>query len=195
MASDFVQVTRGRTLAESRGQGNSDSSISNLSFYISITCIALANRVRCLFSHRLFSMARTLLVIDDNQSVRESLKFLLLRRGYTVYVACDGYEAIRIASEHVIHGAMVDVNMPGMNGIDVCRALKERAAAAGRDIAVWMMTGARSPEIVKLAREAGALDLLGKPFDLPALFRRFEEHFSSHGQKASSADGAPPGAN
>jgi DNA-binding response OmpR family regulator len=135
-----------------------------------------SNRLWCTPPTRI--MPRTFLVIDDNESVRESLKFLLLRRGYAVLVAEDGYEALRIASVNPIDAAMVDVNMPGMNGIEVCRALRERAASAGRDIAIWMMTGGRSPELVKMAREAGALDLLGKPFDLPSLYRRFEEQFA-----------------
>ncbi len=136
-------------------------------------------------------MPRTFLVIDDNESVRESLKFLLLRRGYSVLVAEDGYTALEIASQHVIDGAMVDVNMPGMNGIEVCRALRDRASAAGRDIAIWMMTGGRSPELVRMSREAGALDLLGKPFDLPALYRRFEEHFAKR-KEALELDGQAP---
>lgn len=136
-------------------------------------------------------MPRTFLVIDDNESVRESLKFLLLRRGYMVLVAEDGYEALRVADDNAIDAAMVDVNMPGMNGIEVCRALRERAGAAGREIAIWMMTGGRSPELLKLSREAGALDLLGKPFDLPALYRRFEEHFAKR-DEAVELDGQAP---
>lgn len=128
-------------------------------------------------------MPRTLLVVDDNRSVRESLKFLLLRRGYDVLVAEGGAEALELSLHHVINGALVDVNMPGMNGIEVCRGLRAQATAAGREIAVWMMTGARTPEVLELARAAGALDLLGKPFDLPALYRRFDEQFGS--QKAS----------
>ncbi len=138
-------------------------------------------------------MQRTLLVIDDNQFVRESLKFLLLRRGYNVLVAEDGPEALKLAEQHVVDGAMVDVNMPGMNGIEVCRALNQRAAASGRAIAVWMMTGARTPETVKLAREAGALDLFGKPFDLPALYRRFDEQFveDSGGRSAYTDEQRP----
>ncbi len=123
-------------------------------------------------------MPRHLLVVDDNRSVRESLKFLLLRRGYHVLVAEGGAEALELSLQNAIDGALVDVNMPGMNGIEVCRALREQAAAADREIAVWMMTGARTPEVLQLAREAGALDLLGKPFDLPALYRRFDEQFA-----------------
>lgn len=120
---------------------------------------------------------RTLLVIDDNKSVRESLRFLFMRRGYDVLVAESGPEGLALAGQHLVDGAMIDVNMPGMNGIEVCRALREHAAARGRDLPVWMMTGARTPDVVKRAAEAGALVLLGKPFDFSDLFRRFEERF------------------
>lgn len=123
-------------------------------------------------------MPRTLLVVDDNQSVRESLRFLLLRRGYDVLVAEGGVEALARIAEARVDGALVDVNMPGMNGIEVCRALRKHAAANGREIVVWMMTGARTPEVLKQAREVGALDLLGKPFDLPSLFRQMEEQLA-----------------
>jgi DNA-binding response OmpR family regulator len=136
-------------------------------------------------------MPRTFLVIDDNESVRESLRFLLLRRGYSVLVAEDGSEGLRLAADNVVHAAMVDVNMPGLNGIEVCRLLREHAAGAGREIAIWMMTGGRSPELVRQAREAGALDLLGKPFDIPSLYRRFEEYFASQVDRLE-LDGQPP---
>lgn len=120
-------------------------------------------------------MTRTLMVIDDNKSVRESLRFLLARRGYAVLDAADGPAALALAAQHPIDGALVDVNMPGMNGVAVCRALHEHAAANGRRIAVWLMTGARTAEIARAAAEAGALVLLQKPFDIPDLMRRIEE--------------------
>ncbi len=120
-------------------------------------------------------MTRTLLVIDDNKSVRESLRFLLERRGYLVLTAENGPDGIATAAQHSIDGAMVDVNMPGMNGLMVCRVLAERAEEEGRPLPIWMMTGARTPELSKSALEAGALVLLAKPFDLADLFQRFEE--------------------
>ena len=122
-------------------------------------------------------MNRTLLVIDDNDSVRESLRFLFMRRGYTVLVAENGPQGIAVAAQHAIDGALVDVNMPGMNGIDVCRALRAHAAQQGRDLPVWMMTGARTPDLARLAQDAGALALLGKPFSFAELFERFDAHF------------------
>jgi CheY-like chemotaxis protein len=122
-------------------------------------------------------MTRTLLIIDDNKSVRESLRFLIMRRGYTVFVAENGLEGIALAAQVRADGALVDVNMPGMNGIEVCRALREQAAASGRQIAVWIMTGARTPQVTKQAADAGALTVFGKPFDFADLFRRFEEQW------------------
>lgn len=134
-------------------------------------------------------MTPTLLVIDDNVSVRESLRFLLLQRGYHVHVAEGGPEGIALVKEGRIDGVMVDVQMPGMNGFEVARVLREHAAATGRRLAIWMMTGGRSPELIRRSAEAGALALLGKPFDLADLYRRFDEQF---GPVETARDGALP---
>ena len=136
---------------------------------------------------------RTLLVIDDNASVRESLRFLFLRRGYEVLLAENGVEGLALATQHQVDAAMVDVNMPGVNGIEVCRALREKAAATGRNIAVWMMTGARTPDVTKRALEAGALALLGKPFDFAELFKHIDEQLGVVPPPAAAAPPRPPG--
>ena len=120
---------------------------------------------------------RTVLVIDDNKSVRDSLRLLLQQRGYNGLVAESGAEGLAIAAQHVIDGAMIDVHMPGINGVEVCRTLRDQAVASGREIALWVMTGARTPELAKASLEAGALELLGKPFDVADLFRRFAERW------------------
>jgi DNA-binding response OmpR family regulator len=122
-------------------------------------------------------MVRTFLLIDDDKSVRDSLCFLLERHGYRVLPAENGPRGILLASQNSVDGALIDVHMPGMNGIAVCRALREQAEKAGRPIAIWMMTGARTTEIVKAAAEAGALVVLAKPFNYADLFRRFEAQF------------------
>jgi CheY-like chemotaxis protein len=124
-------------------------------------------------------MTRTLLIIDDNKSVRESLRFLLLRRGYAVFVAENGKEGIELVKQTRIDGALIDVNMPGMNGIEVCRQLHQHANATGKKLPMWMMTGARTPELSRQAIEAGALVLLGKPFDFGDLFRQLDEQLGA----------------
>jgi DNA-binding response OmpR family regulator len=135
-------------------------------------------------------MTRTLLVIDDNKSVRESLRFLFTLRGYEVLVADCGPAGIALARERAVDGAMVDVNMPGMNGLAVCRALRAQAQETGRPVAVWMMTGARTAELTKAALEAGALTVFPKPFDFRELFQQFDEQLGG----APSPPPPPPDA-
>jgi CheY-like chemotaxis protein len=134
-------------------------------------------------------MKRTLLVVDDEKSVRECLRMLAERRGYTVVVAENGSVAINLAAQHPIDAALVDVHMPGMHGVAVCRALHTQAAANGRTIAVWMMTGARTTDLVRSAADAGAREVLGKPFNNAELFKRFDDYFN--GVPLTPAKGAP----
>jgi CheY-like chemotaxis protein len=133
-------------------------------------------------------MSRTILIIDDNASVRDSLKFLFAHRGYKVSVAASGPEGIELAAREAFDAAMIDVNMPGMDGIQVCRELQQRASQSGRKFPVWIMTGARTSEVVKAGIEAGALAILSKPFDIVDLFRRLEEQFSAATRAAGGGD-------
>lgn len=122
-------------------------------------------------------MARTILVVDDDKSVRDILRFLLQRHHYNVVVAESGARALELLAQQPVDGALIDVHMPGLNGIATCRALREAAAKAGRSLPAWMMTGARTTEIERAAEEAGALTVFAKPFDYAELFRRFEAEF------------------
>jgi len=122
-------------------------------------------------------MALTVLVVDDNVSVAQTLRFFLLQRGYDVLVAESGPEALALAVQHPADAALVDVYMPVMNGIEVCRGFHAHCTATGRTMAVWMITGAPTAEIRKKAFDAGALAVLAKPFDVPELFKRFDEQF------------------
>jgi CheY-like chemotaxis protein len=122
-------------------------------------------------------MMRTLLIVDDNKSVRDSLQMLIEQRGYAVLAASSGVEALALVAAHAVDGAMIDVNMPGMGGLPLCRSLRTRASEAGRDFPVWMMTGAPTLDLERAARESGALTLLAKPFDYEGLFRWFEAQF------------------
>lgn len=98
-----------------------------------------------------------------------------MRRGYAVLVAENGPEGVALAAQHPVDGVIVDVNMPGMNGLAVCRALRAQATELGRPLVLWMMTGARTTELAKSAVEAGALALFAKPFNFEDLFRQFDE--------------------
>lgn len=124
-------------------------------------------------------MPHLLLVIDDDSMVRESLRFILRRRGYQVIVAENGPAGLAAARGNPVDGVLLDYHMPVMNGAVVCRALTAYGAERGRPLPVWMMTGARTGALAKATAEAGAIVLFSKPFDLLELHRYLDEHFSA----------------
>src|SRR6185503_10799097 len=79
------------------------------------------------------------LVVDDEPAVAELLKRLLTKDGYAVHLASDGDTALQALAEHKPHVVLLDVNMPGMTGIEVCRRIKHDAAT--RLTPVVMVTG------------------------------------------------------
>lgn len=132
-----------------------------------------------LFRPRFYPMPRTLLVIDDDTSVRESLAYLLSRRGYVALTAESGEVGIRIVREQFVDGVLLDQHMPGMNGLTVCRTLTTWAADRGQCLPIWMMTGVRTRELATAAAAAGADVLLAKPFDFTTLLALLESKLGS----------------
>jgi DNA-binding NtrC family response regulator len=107
-------------------------------------------------------MARndTVLVIDDEEIMREILEALLTRAGYDVRLASGGPEGLEVARSVPIAAAVVDVMMPGMDGLTVLDELKK----LDEDIAVIMITAFASVETAISAMKRGAFDYVTKPF-------------------------------
>jgi DNA-binding response OmpR family regulator len=116
----------------------------------------------------------TLLIIDDNESVRTTLGHVFARLGYTVHVAHNGEAGLALFAEKNIDVALVDINMPGLNGVQVCRAICMQAKAAGKEFPVWLMTGAIGGYVEDLGIDAGAIAVLHKPFDIQQFNRDVE---------------------
>lgn len=114
---------------------------------------------------------RTVLVTDDNESVRVTLAVMLRHEGYQVLTAENAEKGLALARTEEIDAAVLDVHMPGMDGVTMCRALIQIAQEKGRSLPVWMMTGAYCEEITAHAVKAGALGVLRKPFDLRKLWQ------------------------
>jgi CheY-like chemotaxis protein len=123
----------------------------------------------------------TLLIVDDNESVRESLKHVFMRRGYAVVVAEGGEEGLALHAKGGVDAALVDINMPGLNGIDVCRLLHQQAENGAPKIPVWLMTGAIGANAEERGLAAGALAVLHKPFDILAFTRDLDAQLSGSG--------------
>jgi two-component system response regulator MprA len=109
-----------------------------------------------------------LLVVDDDPAVREALALVLDLNGFEVTTAVDGREAIRTLAVDTHDGVVLDLLMPGLDGLEVCRRLR----ATGNRTPVLMLT-ARSEVSERVAGlEAGADDYLAKPFAREELVAR-----------------------
>jgi two-component system response regulator PilR (NtrC family) len=102
----------------------------------------------------------TILVIDDEEIMREILETLLTREGYEVRLASSGAEGLEIARALPVDAAVVDIMMPGIDGIATLDELKR----IDEDLAVIMITAYASVESAIAAMKAGAFDYITKPF-------------------------------
>jgi two-component system response regulator MprA len=109
-----------------------------------------------------------LLVVDDDPSVREALALVLDLNGFEVTTAGDGREAIRTVSTAPPDALILDVLMPGLDGLEVCRRLR----AAGDRTPVLMLTARAEVSDRVAGLEAGADDYLVKPFAREELIAR-----------------------
>ncbi|MEW6582940.1 MAG: response regulator transcription factor [Actinomycetota bacterium] len=118
-------------------------------------------------------MPRKVLVVDDDKSVLGLVRKFLAAAGFSVVVTDNGSEALMLVRESRPDVILVDVDMPGLDGIAVCRVLKKEAAT--QNIPVVIMSGARISEQDMLAGfSGGADDYVAKPFSLPVLQARLE---------------------
>ena len=112
-------------------------------------------------------MRTTILVTDDEQSMRKYISSNLKVRGYDVILAADGVEALKLAGEYPLDLVLLDVGMPGPDGLQVLEALR-------RDCQIpVIMVSARGREHDKVkALDLGADDYLTKPFGVDELLAR-----------------------
>jgi two-component system, sensor histidine kinase and response regulator len=103
-----------------------------------------------------------ILVVDDDPTARLLMRAALQKTGFDVVLAVDGADALRQFAGDSFDLVMLDVDMPGMNGIDVCTALR---AQGGEYLPIVMVTGMDDVKSVEAAYEAGATDFIAKPLN------------------------------
>jgi adenylate cyclase len=111
----------------------------------------------------------TVLVVDDQDANRRLLEAVLTPRGYRVVTAESGEEALRLLHEDLPDVVLLDILMPGLDGYEVCRRIRDDPTTAL--LPVVMITASGQQEKVK-ATEAGADDFVTKPFDQAELLAR-----------------------
>jgi DNA-binding response OmpR family regulator len=112
-------------------------------------------------------VSQTILIVDDEKTLRETVAHLLEREGYRVVSAGDGREALEVFRAERPDVVLLDLMLPELSGMEVCRILRHES-----DVPILMLT-ARSSEIDKVVGlEVGADDYVTKPFSLPELLAR-----------------------
>ena len=125
----------------------------------------------------------SILVVDDERAVRESLQRALELEGYHVELAADGESALAVIAERARSpdALILDVLMPGIDGLEVCRRLR----GAGNSVPVLMLTARTEVDSRVAGLDAGADDYLPKPFALAELLARLRALL----RRAGSDDG------
>jgi len=111
--------------------------------------------------------AGCVLVVDDDPQIRRVLKVTLSGQGYEVDDAKNGEAALEKVRASRFDLVLLDMNMPGIDGLEVCRAIRE-----GSDIAIIMLTVRDNESDAVAALDAGADDYVTKPFGTPELLAR-----------------------
>ncbi|MGW4713427.1 response regulator transcription factor [Nocardia sp. NPDC004260] len=109
-----------------------------------------------------------ILVVDDDRAVRESLRRSLTFNGYSVDLAVDGVDALEKATVQRPDALVLDVMMPRLDGLEVCRRLR----STGDDLPILVLTARDSVSERVAGLDAGADDYLPKPFALEELLAR-----------------------
>jgi CheY-like chemotaxis protein len=116
-----------------------------------------------------------ILVADDNEDSREMLKILLSLEGHTVAAAADGHEALEAVTTFNPDAAVLDVSMPGLNGYNLARKIRE-SEANGKMLLI-ALSGLGQPEDKSSAIEAGFDQHFTKPIEMNTLLRVLGQRF------------------
>jgi two-component system, OmpR family, phosphate regulon sensor histidine kinase PhoR len=101
------------------------------------------------------------LVVDDEQNIRDGSERILKRGGYEVLKAATGLAALELLAEQRVHIVLLDLKMPGMDGMDVLKRIRQ----LDESILVIVITGFATVETAIEAMKLGAYDFIPKPFE------------------------------
>lgn len=113
-----------------------------------------------------------ILIIDDEKDIVETIEYNLKKENFTVHKAYDGLSGIRVAKETIPDLILLDLMLPGMDGIELCKTLKKNEST--KKIPIIMLT-AKKQEVDKIVGlEVGADDYIVKPFGMRELIARIK---------------------
>jgi len=132
----------------------------------------------------------TIFVVDDDPRFRDLVRVLLEQAGYRVLSLDDGTAVLDAASLERPAAVVLDVNLPGLNGYEVCQRLREQL---GSELGIIFMSGERTESFDRTAGLLlGADDYLAKPFDPSELLARVRRFSRRHGDGNGNGTHAAP---
>jgi two-component system response regulator HydG len=127
-----------------------------------------------------------ILVVDDDVTIRDSIKLVLETIGIETIPAENGERALEAFGRTGCDGAIVDLMMPGMSGLETVCALREQSPELPILVVSGSLTpGSNAPELLRLATELKGVSSLAKPFRLSELLQAVRERFASVVELAS----------
>ncbi len=123
---------------------------------------------------------QSVLVVDDEPTARSMLRLILVRAGFEVREAKDGYEALEQVERIIPDVMLLDIMMPGMDGFTVCQILREQENTV--DLPIIMLSARADPESVNTGLRVGATKYLTKPVTPDELTRHVREVLSIEGE-------------
>ena len=163
LAKRLIEMHNGRITVASRGDGDGTEFTIHLPTIVGETNTQLSSRT----SEAPAPSGRRILVVDDNLDSAQSLALLLKLQGNQTEMANDGNEALEKVASFQPDTILLDIGMPGMNGYDVCRSVRQ--APDGKDVLIIAMTGWGQDTDRQRSKEAGFDHHLVKPVDHAAL--------------------------
>jgi two-component system, OmpR family, KDP operon response regulator KdpE len=124
----------------------------------------------CPYVRRMCVSAGRILVVDDEPQIRRVMRAALTTNGYEVSDARSGEEAVEKLGDEKFDLILLDVNLPGMSGLEACRAMRHETL--GIEVPIIMLTVRNAEKDIVEALDAGADDYVVKPFGTPELLAR-----------------------
>ena len=124
---------------------------------------------------------KKILIVDDEQDIVESLKFVLEASDYTCYCAYNGEDGLKLAKEIMPDSIILDVMMPKINGYKISRLLKYDSKY--KNIPILMVTARSQEEDKLIGEETGVDEYITKPFDLDEVVRKVDQYLGSQVEK------------
>lgn len=119
---------------------------------------------------------KKILIVDDEQDIVESLKFVLEAVGYNCFTAFNGEDGLRLAKELIPDLIILDVMMPKINGYKISRLLKYDNKY--KNIPILMITARSQEEDKLIGEETGADEYITKPFDLDEVLKLVDKYLN-----------------